>query len=879
MFSCLVNEKMNLTALTELVQKRTQLVDRFLSIGEPDFLNQHARIFDAYFRSSAQNSPTGIQIVTGGKPYSIIALGGYGRMEQCVHSDIDLLFLFKDGVPDDAEGLIQEMIYPLWDHGLEIGHATRSIKECLAIARDDFQTLTSFLDARYICGSHKLYSELMTRLRKKVICPKSKKIGAWLIDSSKERHKQFGDSSYLLEPHLKEGQGGLRDYHMLLWITHIKTGRKLHRGLEYYGYLSGGELDALGQALSFVWDVRNRLHHMAGKKCDRLHFEYQVELADILRFENANGHQPVERFLGTLHDKMEFIKQQHLIVLSELVSNKSFGLIRNFLSRQSGIPGIRVKNNALTFDSPEAVLQTPQLLLNIFEESLKLRLPLSARAKRTVTELSYLVDEKFRTAPTAIETIENILVAYDPTLDVLNEMMNTGLLTSLLPELTGIVHRIQYDEYHLYPVDKHSLLTVQTIKQFGARPRDGAHELYHALYEEIENKNLLLWGALFHDVGKGVQGDGHSQRGAEIIRQVLERSGFKPDDIDTVSFLIQEHLFLIKMATRRDINDEQTALFCARKIKDGARLKMLYLLTVGDSMSTGPKAWNDWNASLLRNLFLKVLKILEKGELATTEAVAVVENKKKKILSAAGGPDEGPAISEILAVMSPRYLLYVPSKDIIQHVDIYSRLESSDFILAFGKDEHSNTRTATICAQNRPGLFSKIAGVLTLNGLNILDAQIYTWQNNVALDIFKVTPPADQIYEHEVWGRVEENLKAALCGDMDLADVLRGKMHENRNQGPHIRQRPHQIKIDNDGSSFFTIIEVFTYDFPGLLFSITNALFECRLDIQISKIATKVDQVVDIFYVRDFQGDKVDSPDHVAEIKTAIEKILETSTP
>ncbi len=869
---------MNQTALNELIQKREMLIAGFLNKAEPDFLNQHARIFDAYFCSSAQNSPTGIQIVTSGKPYAVIALGGFGRMEQCVHSDIDLLFLFKDNVPDETEGLIQEMIYPLWDLSLEVGHATRSINECLAIARDDFEVLTSLMDARYICGDHGLYSDLMKRLRKKVIRPKSKKIGAWLIESSNNRHKRFGDSTYLLEPHLKEGQGGLRDYHTMLWMTHIKTGRKLHRGLEYDGYLSGDEFDALGQALSFVWNVRNRLHHMAGKRCDRLHFEYQVKLADIIEIENSDRHQPVERFLGMLHHKMELIKQQHLIVLSELMGDKKFGFIRNIFSRHSPIRGIHVKNNLLGFDSPEAVLQTPYLLLNIFEESLRLGLPLSARAKRIVKELSHLVDEKFRSSPATLDAFENILVTTTPPLDVLNEMMNTEFLTCLFPELREIVHRIQYDEYHLYPVDKHSLLTVQTLKQFSVLTRAKDHKLYKALYDDIPEKKLLLWGALFHDIGKGVPGEGHSQMGAKIIRPVLKRSGFGSDDIDTVSFLIQEHLFLIKMATRRDINDEQTALFCARKIKDAHRLKMLFLLTVSDAMSTGPKAWNDWNASLLRNLFLKVLKILEKGELASTEAVEVVENKKRKILSSAASPDERLSMSTILTVMSPRYLLYVPSNDVLKHIKVYSRLKNLNFVLDVEKDAASSTRTATICARNRPGLFSKIAGVLTLNTLNILDARIYTWQNNIALDIFKVTPPADQIYEHTVWRRVEENLKAALSGEIDLSDLLHVKMHENRIQGPRVRQRPHQIKIDNDGSSFFTIIEVFTYDFPGLLFNITNALFKCRLDVQISKIATKVDQVVDIFYVRDFHGQKIDSPDHVAEIKAAVGKVLQISS-
>ncbi|MBW2741482.1 MAG: HD domain-containing protein, partial [Deltaproteobacteria bacterium] len=387
-------------------------------------------------------------------------------------------------------------------------------------------------------------------------------------------------------------------------------------------------------------------------------------------------------------------------------------------------------------------------------------------------------------------------------------------------------------------------------------------------------KRLLLWAALFHDIGKGEPAGGHSQKGAKIVNDILKKRGFKKSDIETITFLINEHLLLIKTATRRDLNDEETAIACARKIKDIERLIMLYLLTVSDSISTGPKAWNEWTSALLRNLFLTVLNILKKGELATGEAVEAVNKKKEEILLSVSSLQEKQKLEQLFEVMSPRYLLYVLAQDILEHIRLYKRLGNTDFVWKVTRISDSNTRVVTICAIDRPGLFSKISGVFTLNSIDILDTQAYTWRNNIALDIFKVKPPLDQIFETERWDKAEANLKSALAGELNLTEALKEKMSAYKFLRPRASKRPNRIVVDNESSDFFTIIEVFAYDFPGLLFSITDALFRCGLDVWVSKISTKVDQVVDVFYVRDFDGQKVDAPDRVLAIKKALSDVL-----
>jgi [protein-PII] uridylyltransferase len=295
-------------------------------------------------------------------------------------------------------------------------------------------------------------------------------------------------------------------------------------------------------------------------------------------------------------------------------------------------------------------------------------------------------------------------------------------------------------------------------------------------------------------------------------------------------------------------------------------------------MSTGPNAWNEWTAILLRDLFLKVLNILEKGELASREVVREIEIKKERVLAAVKTEDESRNLEGLFGFLSPRYLLFATPDQILQDISCYQQLGDREFMWNVTRTADSETRTVKICAKDRPGLFSKIAGVFTLNNIDIIDAQVFTWRNKVAVDIFEVKPPPDQLFEEERWLRAEDNLEDALAGKLDLAGALNQKITGNRRKKSPLINRPNRIEIDNHSSSFFTIIEVFTYDYPGLLFNITDALFACRLDIWVAKIATKVDQVVDVFYVRDFDGQKVDLPEQVEAIKSTVSERLMLKT-
>ncbi len=858
-----------------LREKRKQLVRNFLNGNETEaqFLRLHSRIVDDYFCETFENSKVGPRIGIIKNPYVIIALGGYGREEQCIHSDIDLLLLFKNKVPPAAEDLIREVIYPLWDLGLEIGHATRSMSECLRLAGEDYEILTTLLDARFICGISSLYLELRKQVREKIIKKNKTKITSWLIRRNRERHERFGDSTYLLEPNLKEGLGGLRDYHTLLWIAKIRSNLKDRRDLEFHGYFSYDEYQLFCQALEFIWLVRNHLHHKSGRKCDQLHFEYQISLARSMGYKENKGYRPVEQFLAELHAQMEFIKNQHLVFLNEL-ETKSPKRGRKKPMKTTSMEGLEIKRGMIFFSSPEAILNSPEILIRVFEESVRLKIPLSAEARRLVKHFEHLVDEDFRNSEKMIRIFEKILLEPSPEIKVLDDMLSTGFLVRFIPEYQGVLNRIQYDEYHLYPVDKHMLRTVHMIKKFGTSQDPTNTPLCGKIYNELEDRKILLWAGLLHDIGKAVPSKGHSERGARMARSIMESKGYPPEVVDSVGFLVKEHLFLVKTATRRDLNDEETSIICARYIKDPSCLRMLYLLSVADSIATGPKAWNDWTSTLLQELFIKVLSILEKGELASKEAMELMEQKRQVVLDAMRSDSRRSELKSLYNVMSPRYLIYASPEQILAHAELFLTQGDKPFVWEVSETPEIGTRTVTICAKDTPGLISKIAGVLTLNGIDILNVQVFTWRNNTALDIFKVKPPPDQMFEEECWTRAAKHLNKALSGNLDLRGALKEKLTAYRSQGRTVSGRKPRVVVDNASSSFFTIVEVFTDDFLGLLYRVTDALYRCKLDIWVAKIATKIDQVLDVFYVRDFDGQKVDTPEQVALIKKTILEVL-----
>ncbi len=845
-----------------LTNNREVLIRTFLKKRDPGFLEAFTGILDDYFQTEFGKSAAARQMTAAKNPVALIALGGYGRQEQCIHSDVDLLILFKKKVPKEAGELVKELMYPLWDAHLETGYAVRSIPECLAMAWEHFDILTTILDARFICGSSPIYCVLMEKFRKGISKRHRQKSLRRLMENGKKLREDFGDSTYLLEPNLKSGHGGLRDYHTILWCARILSEIKNRKDLEAYGFLSHEEYETMEDALNFIWRIRNMLHHITGRKCDQLHFEHQMEMAKLLGFKEKQGHKAVESFMGELHAKMEFIKQINLALTENIQLNKR-GNSRFNRAKPTRVEGIEIQDRMLFFSLVEQLPEKPDLLLKIFVESGRKKIPLSIEARRIVSDFNHLVDAKFRNNSDNVKAFEKILSLSFWEFNVLNVMHSTGLLERFIPEFKKIRNKIQFNQYHLYPVDKHSIRCVQVVNDFINQ------SFYSDVYKEIRLRKILLLSALFHDIGKADPKEEHSNRGADMTRFILERSGYSPPEVDEVEFLVRNHLFLVKTATRRDTSDEETILFCAGKIKKVSRLRLLYLLSVADSMATGPKAWSEWTESLLRNLFLKTLNVLKKGGLASKSALKAIQYKKEAVVHRKKREWNEKEFEKEIDLMSRRYLFYVSPEEIIDHVGLYKKLEDKNFIWTISGKGESDIRTVSICGRDKPGFLSKLSGVFFMNNLNIVGSQVFSWGGGIAMDIFKVTPPRDRIFESDKWEKAKNDLDQAITDDGFL-DRLKERIPKKLTPSSGQIPKPNSVRIDNRASSFFTIIEVFSYDFPGLLFAITDTLYRKGLDVRAALVATKVDQVVDVFYVKNLEDEKIESAEQVDDIKEAI---------
>ncbi len=853
--------------LQELQKARKELFNS-LRKGKAteSFQADYAEIVDQYLRRALQESSVGQKLFHRGIPFAFVAVGGYGRKELCAASDIDVMVLFKRSIPTEAKALMREVLWPLWDAGLDVGYGTRTIKDCVSLSKNDFAVLTSLLDARLVCGDSPLYLELLAQVRSKALGKRKRaSFRKWIQEIVPLRMKLYGDASYLLEPNLKEGIGGLRDYHSILWASKVYLGLVEPRDLEYHGLLSHREFTELQKSLAMIWRVRNHLHLMSGRKNDRLIIEYQEQIARNLGYRNADGLKAVEVFLGELHASMAGIKS-----ISSSFFTTHLKETRSKKRREKLAEGIVVINNELNFVSPEYIISNPTVLIEIFRMCASRRLTLSAEARRLVQEFIYLVDERYCKSVECAQSFLSILKAQGA-YEALEAMQVTGMLGAYIPEFKKVQDRVQFDTYHIYPVGRHLLETVKRLKEL----RKQGEIILATVLSEIKDTEALFLAALLHDIGK--TGKGHSRRGAALAKTILSRLGLEEATIDLVAFLVEHHLLLVETASRRDLDDEKVIVQCARAVGSIERLKMLYLLTWADSAATGPRAWSDWMASLVQELFFKVLHILAKKELATEDAAARLRRMKIAVSKRLGQQVQKEELHGIFQAMSTRYLLSTPPAKVFEHIMMAREIKGKTgtgqqvpFILAASLLEAQKCWELTFVGRDRPGLFSEIAGVLAFNNVNILSARVHTWSDGTVVDIFQVTPPLDPLRPYKTWEKVSKELRDVFRGRASLPDMLASKAKGRLAPKVPVSTRQPKVAIDNEASDFFTVIEVFADDRIGILYLITRTLFELGLDIRVAKIATKVDQIADAFYVRDQVGQKITESQQLEKIERAL---------
>ncbi len=802
----------------------------------------------------------------------LVALGGFGRGELNLNSDVDLMFLYPPDTHQEMEKLAQQILYPLWDLGLDVSHSTRTIDDALEMAGKDFSALVAMLTARPLAGPTKLAEELAAALAESLAPPQAKRAFLDRVRAGDiERQKRFGHTPYLLEPHLKEGEGGLRDIHTITWVGLGCFGTGNLTGLADQGLIADEEVAFIGEARDFLWRVRNHLHYLAGGHDDRLTFEAQDKVAAFMEFKNEEGLSRAQRFMqayytrafGLRNIRDLFFERASMRLESESRSGRPKTVKEDFISL----------GGKLWFADPDALDAEPEQMMRLFAVSAESGIKVSHQARQQVRRHLYLVDENFRRDETIRGLFYAALMPKRPEAGALTTMHHSGLLGAYLPETAGVFQLPQDDAYHLYTVDVHQLRTVDVLSALASHEDDG-EALAAELLGQISRPRLLYLAALLHDVGK-VEGKGHARRGAEMVKPLLKRLDLSDEEAGVVRFLIANHLFLSDTASRRDLHDEKMLFEAARLVGDEERLAMLYLLSIADGKATGPSAWTSWKSTLVKEFYIKTLAMLQRRDLDHLGSPEWLAGLREEVIALLGQRVPAEEAARRLDAMSDQYLLATEPPVIAEHIELQTQLKAGRrLVLKVEERSEAGYCQLTLVTRRRRGLFGRMAGVMTLNGLNILGAQIYNTVDKLSIVVFQVEFPRDPLTKAEKWAKVEQDMVRAVSGKLALAVRLAQKRGQLREPDRNLPLKPPTVELDNTVSDFHTVIEVAAYDRLGLLYDITQVMFELDLEIHLAKISTKVDQVLDVFYVTDRDGGKAEDPEQITEIKEALIAIL-----
>nr|WP_102873692.1 [protein-PII] uridylyltransferase [Phaeobacter inhibens] len=792
---------------------------------------------------------------TQGERIAVIAVGGYGRGEMAPQSDVDLLFLTPYKITAWAESAIESMLYILWDLRLKVGHSSRTIRDCIRLGGEDFTIRTAMLEQRFLDGDAGLAADLDRRLNAELFSKDARDFVEAKLAERDARHLKQGER-YVVEPNVKEGKGGLRDLQSLYWIAKYLYQVQDVAELVPMGLFSPEELDSFAKAENFLWAVRAHLHLLTKRATEQLNFDLQVEVAARMGYEDRAGRRAVEVFMQEYFRHATKVGDVTRIFLTKLEAShqKSEPLLERIFRRRPRVkPGYVVVHNRLDVADPDAFCADKLNLLRIFEEALRTGMLIHPDAMRLVTASLHLVDDEMRNDKEARRIFLDLLLKHGNPERALRRMNELGVLSAFVPEFEPIVAMMQFNMYHSYTVDEH---TIQVIANFAAIER-GELEDELPLSSEILRKGLsrkvLLVAMLLHDIGKGREQD-HSILGAQIARRVAPRLGLSKSDSETVEWLVRYHLLMSDMAQKRDIADPRTVRDFAKAVKTIKRLDLLLLLTVCDIRGVGPDTWNNWKAALLRALYNQTREALENGMEALNRAHRGTE--AKKALRAAL-PDWSKA--ELKVETARHYDPYWQGLHVTAHIDFAEMLrELSDLddpggmIVRLHPDEDRDATRACFCMADHPGIFARIAGALALVGANVVDARSYTTKDGYVTDAFWIQDSEGHPYEAERLPRLREMIHKTLKGEVITGEAL--KSRDKIKKRERAFNVPTHITFDNDGSEIYTIIEVDTRDRPGLLYDLARTLAGANIYIANAVIATYGEQVVDAFYVKDMFG-------------------------
>ncbi len=788
---------------------------------------------------------------TQGERIAVMAVGGYGRGEMAPASDVDLLFLTPYKITAWAESVIESMLYILWDLRLKIGHASRTIKDCLRLGEEDFTIRTAMLEHRFLAGHAPLAEELDARLKADLFKGSSREFIDAKLSEREARHLKQGQR-YMVEPNVKEGKGGLRDLQSMFWIAKYLYEVQDTAELVELGLFRPEEFDLFSAAENFIWAVRSHLHLITRRATEQLSFDMQVEVADRMGYVDKGGRRAVEIFMQDYFRHATTVGELTRIFITKLEAShqKSAPLLeRIFRRRPRTKPGYKVVHNRLDVADPKDFLSDTLNMLRLFEEGLRTGMLIHPDAMRLVTANLALIDDDFRNNKEAQRIFLDLLLKHGNPERALRRMNELGVLSAFIPEFEPIVAMMQFNMYHSYTVDEH---TIQVISNFARIERSELEEelpLSSDILKRGVNRRVLMVAMLLHDIGKGREID-HSILGAKIARKVAPRLGLTKSECEDVEWLVRYHLLMSDMAQKRDISDARTIRDFAKAVQTVKRLDLLTVLTVCDIRGVGPDTWNNWKATLLRNLH-------EQTRTALLEGMEALNRDNRR-----SGAKR--ALRETLADWDSKDLKHETKR----HYDPYwqgmpgtAHVVFARLLKDIGDDEiridlHPDTdRDATrICfaLADHPGIFSRLSGALALVGANVVDARTYTSKDGYATAAFWVQDAEGAPYEASKLNRLSQMIHKTLKGEVVTAEAIRDRDKIKKRERAF--RVPTTITFDNEGSEIYTIIEVDTRDRPGLLHDLTRTLANNNVYIASAVIATYGEQVVDSFYVKDMFG-------------------------
>ncbi|MBI5484061.1 MAG: [protein-PII] uridylyltransferase, partial [Deltaproteobacteria bacterium] len=800
---------------------------------------------------------------------TLVAVGGYGRGELNPFSDIDIMFLHDGSMPTPmVEGIAQKLLYFLWDMRLDVGYSVRMINDCVEMAASDGTVKTALMDARFLSGSRKMFENLHKVIFTQILTKSSDKFIKEKISDMKGRRDKYGSTVYLLEPNIKEGEGGLRDLQTAMWVARVKFKFSDPRELIIKGIVAEDELELHDAALDYLWRIRNELHYFSGRKNDQLTFDAQVHLALFMGYKDRNRVLAVEDFMRDYYRHANKVEHFTSSLVSRCIwrDEGALKILGYFVRRPVG-DGCFVLKGELIIPDESVITKNPAVLMRIFELAQKHGVSLNIRVKGAIRKNLHLVNDKFRRSREVNQSIMNILRAPKDVTGNMRLMHHLEFLNRFIPELEHIYCKVQHDMYHIYTVDIHTLFAVEQTERMLSGELKEKLPLPCEVAAQIGKPELLILAVLFHDIGKG-EGGGHAEKGAAMIPTISRRMGLSREDSERLEFLVRQHLLFAHISQRRDLNDEKMIAQFARQMETSENLKMLYLLTVADVRAVGTDVWTNWKASLFQELYEKSFGILDRGEFqqeASSERVKSIIRKVAEMLE-----NDFPAseVREELTAMPVRLLLSNTPQLICEHTRMLIGQERDGILMRVTHQPESGYSEFTICAHDMPGLFSRITGVMAANGVNILGAQINTSNNGKVLDILQVNSPQGMLItdEHR-WQRIQEDMRRVLHGETMVTELVAKRQRPTLLTSRPAPRFATRVDIDNEVSESYTVMDIYAHDKVGLLYLITSTLTELGLYIGVSKISTKVDQVADVFYVRDIFGHKITSEEKLAEIR------------